>query len=192
MPDETMAFEQNRNNKVSKKGRTFSWVRDILIAVVIAVLILQFVKPTIVREHSMENTLHEYDYIFLSKQAYTFFGDVEHGDIIVFHTDIDDGEGHSKNLIKRAIGLPGDTIEITGGNVIRNGKVLDEKYTKDGYTDGEMEEITVPEGKVFAMGDNRQSSLDSRNEEVGMVDMDLIIGKAVFRIYPLNSFGTVD
>ncbi|MDD2216345.1 MAG: signal peptidase I [Eubacteriales bacterium] len=164
------------------------WIKDIAIAVIVGVLILQFVKPTIVKEHSMRPTLNENNYIFLSKQAYRFH-EPERGDIIVFHTDLLQANGQEKLLIKRIIGIPGDEISIKDGVVYRNGEALEEPYTMEGYTATDMEEIQVPDDKVFVMGDNRQNSIDSRDSSVGMIGENLIVGKAVFRLYPFDEIG---
>jgi signal peptidase I len=164
-------------------------VRDIAIAVVIAIVIMQFIKPTIVKEHSMENTLHPDDYIFLSKQAYSFGGDPTCGDIVVFRSALESEDGTMKNLIKRVIAVEGDTVEIHDGVVYVNEKALDEPYTKDGFTEGQMPEITVPEGDLFLLGDNRQWSRDSRDPSVGFIPEEKLIGKAVFRIFPFSNFG---
>jgi len=166
------------------------WLRDIAIAIIIAVLILQFIKPTIVKETSMLPTLKSNDYIFMSQQAYTLFGDPERGDIVVFHSDLKTGDGKEKLLIKRIIGLPGDTISIIDGIVYLNGEVYEEDYIMDGYTTGHIEELVVPEGHLFCMGDNRNVSIDSRDSRVGCVPMEYIVGKAVFRLYPFNSMQT--
>lgn len=167
------------------------WIKDIVLAIVIAVLILQFIMPTIVREHSMEGTLQSSDYLFVSKKSYKWFGQPERGDIIVFQSSLIRENGDNKLLVKRIIGLPGDTVEIKDGNVILNGEVLEEKYTKDGYTDGYMEKVTVPEGCLFVMGDNRQNSADSRDSRIGFVDQKTVKGKVVLRLFPLNKFGGV-
>ncbi len=165
------------------------WIKDILVAVLISIVILQFIKPTIVREHSMEDTLKENDYIFVSRQAYNLFGEPEQGDIIVFKSELQTEAGEDKLLVKRIVAIPGDTISINDGQVILNGEPLEEMYTKDGYTASEMEELTVPDGFLFAMGDNRQNSMDSRDSRIGMVPVDSVIGKAFFRLYPFSKFG---
>jgi len=165
-------------------------VRDIVIAFVIIIVILQFIKPTIVFEHSMEDTLHPDDYVFLDKQAYRF-GDINYGDIIVFSSNLPDDHGLPKNLIKRVIGKPGDTIEVKDDAVYRNGVRLVEPYTKDGTTLGEMDLITIPPDEYFAMGDNRQVSKDSRSPDVGCVPRDKIEGKVIFRLFPISSAGSV-
>ncbi|MGI6752207.1 MAG: signal peptidase I [Anaerovoracaceae bacterium] len=164
------------------------WARDIGIALVIGIIVLQFIRPIIVQEHSMEPTLFENDYLFLSKQAYRF-GTPEHGDIIVFHTDLKDGRGRDKFLIKRVIGLPDDTLSIRDGLVYRNGNVLNEPYTMDGFTAGDMDQIRVPDGCVFAMGDNRNRSMDSRDPSVGFIPMEEIFGKVVFQVFPPSRLG---
>ena len=166
------------------------WIRDIAIALVIGLLLTQIIKPTIVREHSMESTLHEHDYIILNRQAY-LFGEPKSGDIIVFHTDMVQANGKEKLLIKRVIGIPGDSISIADGRVYRNGEAMDEPYIKEGYTASEMEEITVPEDRLFVMGDNRQNSADSRDPAVGFVSVEEILGKATVRLYPFNKIGMI-
>jgi len=193
------AEEKSRKNTLSPNtsiesvgaGRSsLLLLRDIGIAVVIIIVILQFFKPTIVFERSMENTLHPQDYVLLSRQAYTF-SDVEHGDIVVFKSTLKDDRGQFKNLIKRVIGLPGDVLEVKDGAVYRNGVRLVEPYTKDGYTSGRMSPVTVPEGKVFIMGDNREVSTDSRSAVIGTVPINELEGKVFFVLLPISRAGGV-
>ena len=167
------------------------WAKDIIIAVIVAVIILQFIKPTFVRETSMMPTLQEYNFLFLSKQSYRF-GDPKQGDIVVFHTKLKTVSGDEKLLIKRVIGLPGDTVNIEDGKVSINGEVLNEPYTKEGYTSGYIKDLVVPEDSLFVMGDNRQNSTDSRDPSVGTVKIDEVYGKAVFRLYPFNEIGPLN
>lgn len=166
------------------------WIKDIAIAVVLGLLILQLVKPTIVKEHSMMPSLNENDYIFLSKQSYRLH-EPERGDIIVFHTDLLQANGQEKLLIKRIIGISGDVISISDGTVYRNGEALSEPYTLEGVTVSEMEEVEVPEDCLFVMGDNRQNSIDSRDDSVGCIEEDRILGKAFFRLYPFDQIGII-
>lgn len=165
------------------------WIKDILVAIVISVIVMQFIKPTIVREHSMEETLKENDYILLSRQAYGLFGEASRGDIVVFESTLKTPSGNNKLLVKRIVAIPGDTISIKGGWVVINGEPVDEEYTKDGYTTTEMEEISIPDGYVFAMGDNRQNSMDSRDSRIGLVALDTVVGKAFFRLFPFSKIG---
>ena len=168
-----------------------SFLKDLIIAVFIAVVIIQFIKPTIIKESSMQPTLYENDYIFLSKQAYNLFGDPEYGDIIVFHSDIESDNGKKKDLIKRIIGLPGDVISVADGVVYRNDEAIKESYIMEDYTTGQVMEYEVPDGMMFVMGDNRRVSLDSRSEDIGAVSMDDIMGKAVWKVYPFKDFGKI-
>lgn len=163
------------------------WVRDIVIAIIIAAIILFFFKPIIIQQESMQPTFYSNDYVVVSKQSYSIFGDIERGDVIVFRSSLLDENGDQKSLIKRVIGLPGDTIEIKNGYVILNGVTIQENYLAEQGVSGEMEQITVDEGKIFVMGDNRAVSQDSRSPEVGQVDQDTVIGKVVLRIFPLDS-----
>ena len=151
------------------------WIKDILIAIVIAIVVVQFIKPTIVKESSMEPNFYENDYLFVSKQSYTF-GEPKRGDVVVFHSSLVQENGDEKLLIKRIVGLPGETIDISDGKV---------------YTSGEISGLVVPEGEVFCMGDNRRVSIDSRSDDVGCIDIDDIVGKVVFRLYPFSEIGMI-
>ncbi len=163
------------------------WIKDILIAVVIAALILVFLKPIIVQQQSMEPNFHAGDYLLTSRQAYRFFGDPERGDVIVFRSELLDDEGNVKCLIKRVIGLPGDVVEIKSGYVYVNGEEIDEPYVKEQGISGEMDAVTVPDNELFVMGDNRGVSEDSRSARVGTISEDMIVGKVFVRLYPFNS-----
>ncbi|CAI3627530.1 Signal peptidase I [Clostridium neonatale] len=111
---------------------------------------------------------------------------LKEGDIVTFKCD----EYGDKLLIKRLIGLPGDTIEIKDGVVFRNGTELEEPYVKNNEEyDGYFE---IPEGKYFFLGDNRANSDDSRYWENPYVDRKDIEGKVQIRIYPFNEIGKVD
>ena len=168
----------------------WEWIKEIIVAVIIASVILAFVKPIIIRQSSMEPTFYNGDYVFISRQAYNLFGDPERGDVVVFHTGMQTDDGEDKNLIKRIIGLPGDTVAIIDGYVYLNGQLLDESYINEQGLSGEMEAIVVPEGKLFCMGDNRRVSLDSRDAAVGCVDQNEILGKVFLRLYPFSEFST--
>ena len=102
-------------------------------------------------------------------------------------------EGYDRDeyLIKRVIGVPGDTINISDGEVYINGELDDQSYTNDGETTGTVKDLKVPEGKLFCMGDNRFVSVDSRSKDVKFVDQDTIVGKAVFRLFPLGKMGVL-
>lgn len=166
------------------------FIKDIIIAVVIVVAITIVIKPTIVKESSMEPTLYSNNYLFVNKLAYMGKDHPGYEDIIVFESDIDreDGKG-KKMLIKRVIGVENDVITVTDGVVYRNGVALEEPYTLEGYTTGEIYDFVIPANQVFVMGDNRSISLDSRDSQVGTVDEETILGKAFVRLYPFNEIG---
>ena len=165
------------------------FLKDILIAVVIVIIITAVIKPTIVKESSMEPTLYENNYLFVNKLAYITKDHPEYEDIIVFESNLDADDGGKKLLIKRVVGVEGDVITISEGVVYRNGYPLEEPYTLEGYTNGDANEFTVEENRIFVMGDNRSVSLDSRDPSVGTVSEDAILGKAFIRLYPFSEFG---
>jgi len=164
------------------------WIKDILIACVIALLVMAFIKPTIVQESSMQPTLYTNNYIFLSRQAY-LLSEPSAGDIVVFNSDLRTADGNNKLLIKRVIAVPGDRVTIADGNVYINGELQEEPYLYENETSGNIDNLIVPEGKVFVMGDNRRVSIDSRSEQVGSVPVSDIVGRAFFRLYPFNRIG---
>ena len=164
---------------------------DVVIAAALAAAVLYFIRPTIVKQTSMENTLHENDYMIMYRQAYKNQSP-ERGDIVIFQSELpnDNGEGN-KLLIKRVIGLPGDVLEIKDNQLYINGEAYHEDYLKDGYTPAidvpaEGESFTVPDNSYFCMGDNRAGSIDSRDSSIGCITSDLIIGKVVVRLFPFN------
>ena len=164
-------------------------IKDIIIIALIVGVIIFFIKPIIVKQTSMLDTLEENDYLFLSRQAYTFLGEPEHGDIVVFPHVEENGE--EDLYIKRVIGLPGETIEIKDGHVYIDGKQEKDTYTKDGYTEGDVSGFKVPEGELYVLGDNREVSIDSRDPSVGTVPIKEIKGRAIFRLLPISKFGKI-
>ena len=191
-----LAGENNTDideKKELEESSLMEWVKGAAIALVIAVAILQFIKPTIVQQHSMEPNFETNDYLFISKQSYKLFGgEPKLGDVIVFSTEMKTQDGDNKLLIKRVIGVPGDEISIYGGKVYLNGKELDDSYTKDQTTTGDIDKLVVPSDTVFCLGDNRIISVDSRDDSVGFISYDDILGKVVFRLLPIGKLGTID
>ena len=170
---------------VEFKKEFIEWIKTIVFAVILAFLISFFITPTIVRGESMYPTLQNSNYLIINKTAY-WFSKPSKGDIIVFKSHIKDENGNDKDLVKRVIGVPNDHIVVRDGNVYINDELQSENYINGDYTDGDVD-IIVPEDEVFAMGDNRPNSFDSRAQEVGTVKIkDEIIGKVVVRLYPFN------
>ncbi len=189
-------MRSDRYNEIDEKeSGAGSFIKSLLVDVVIAVClagaVLYFIRPTIVKQTSMEDTLHENDYMIMYRLAYKKHAP-ERGDIIIFQSSlVNEDSGKDKLLIKRVIGLPGDQIMISGGMVYINGEAYEEDYLKDGYTPAfeipaEGETYVVPDGTYFCMGDNRVGSVDSRRSEVGVVPEDTIKGKVVIRLFPFS------
>jgi len=152
----------------------------IISAVVLAILIRTFIfEPFIVPTPSMEQTLMVGDKVIINKLSYNFT-DVERGDVIAFHSPIEEG----KELVKRAIAIEGDEISLTSeGDIFINGERLDEGYLPDGQDIKYLNQvITVGEDEVFVMGDNRNNSFDSRF--FGNISEDKIFGKFVIIYWP--------
>lgn len=173
----------------SIKKEILSWIQVIVVAFIIAFLLKTFIfRPVYVKGDSMETTLSEGQVLVLWKLNYKF-GDPHRGDIIVISEDED--ELQSKSLIKRVIGLPGDTVEIKGGAVYINNEKLDSDYVDVETRSNGFTRSVVPDGQYFVLGDNRGNSRDSRNESIGFVDRKNIEGKTIFRLWPFNTIGVV-
>ncbi len=165
-------------------------IRDVIIAAIIAIVVIQFVRPVVVHETSMTNTLQPGDYLLMNKMIYKNH-EAERGDIVVLHSELKQDNGREKLLIKRVVGLPGDTILIRDNSVYINGELLEEDYIREqGVVPGDID-MTVPEGEYFVMGDNRGNSIDSRFEEVGCVKQEALVGKAFFRLFPFKNIGKI-
>jgi signal peptidase I len=170
----------------SNARNAISWLRDLAVSVVIAIIVILFLyQPVKVEGTSMTPSLVNEERIFINKFVYRFgFSDIDRGDTIVFWAP----EDPSRSYIKRVIGLPGDVIEIVDGTVILNGKRLEEPYLIDANRDRmSMSARQVEPGRYFVLGDHRNSSNDSRSWWT--VKRDAIYGKAVFVYWPLNRLG---
>ncbi len=162
-----------------------AFLRDLALTVLIAIVIVAFVvQPVRVEGTSMLPRLHDGERIFVNKFIYKF-EPIRRGDIVVFWYPNDP----SKSFIKRVIGLPGETVSIRRGVVYINGEPLLEPYLDPNLHTREenMPPMYVRAHYYFVMGDNRDSSNDSR--QWGLVPEKYIYGKAVFRYWPLSNIG---
>ncbi|WP_348261441.1 signal peptidase I [Telmatobacter sp. DSM 110680] len=162
------------------------WLRDLLISAGVSVLIILFLyQPVRVEGTSMLPRLEDHDRLFINKFVYHITS-IEHGDVVVFHYPRDP----EKSYIKRVIALPGDRLRIDHGQVFVNDKALAENYVPEMYRDmRSYTETIIPDDCYFVMGDHRSISSDSR--EFGVVERDLIYGKAVFVYWPAKDLGEV-
>ena len=159
------------------------WGKAILQAAVIIVILFFFCWPMRISGSSMESTMKDGEIVLMSRFA-TMQEKYETGDIVMFHYF--DAEG-DKTVVKRIVATEGDTIRILDEGVEVNGEIVEEPYA-DGETTG-LVDMTVPRDTVFVMGDNRQTSFDSRN--MGAIPCDDLKGKVFFRIYPFGEFGKI-
>lgn len=184
------------------KKEFLEWSKAIIFAVIVVFFIQLFIKPTTVFNISMNPTLVERDVLILQ-----VMGELGNGDVIAFQSNKGFSESAKKRLpfykrlminekskmqfIKRIIGRPGDKIGLKNGLVFVNDDLLEETYIM-GDTQPNIETFIVPEGMYFVMGDNREHSSDSRDEEIGMVSKDTVVGKVLVRVWPLNKLGSID
>ncbi len=163
-------------------------VAAVLLALVLRAVVLQaFFIPS----PSMEDTLLVQDRVLVNKLSYQF-SDVSRGDIVVFHRTDEEiaaaGPNQPRDVIKRVIGLGGETVEIRNNAVHINGQELVEPYLDPDLVMADFGPVAVPEGTVFVMGDNRNLSSDSRGE-LGPIDEERIVGRAFVLFWPLNRLG---
>jgi signal peptidase I len=163
------------------------WVGIVVGALVVALVVKTFlIQAFFIPSLSMYPTLDKGDRVLVNKLSYKVH-DVHRGDLIVFERPPGQPASAIKDLIKRVVGLPGDSIEARSGAVYIDGKRLDESYLVDGVTTENLPRMTVPKGEVFVMGDNRGDSADSR--VFGPIDEDTIVGRAFLRVWPIPDIG---
>ena len=179
-------YEADDLKKVNRRAleAAFDWVSAIVVALAVLVLVMTFMFRVVgVDGESMLPTLHHMDRLVLSYGS----ADYVPGDIVVVDRYTDEP------LIKRVIAVAGDRISITDSySVYVNGERLEEPYIQGVTIPRDVKDVmVVPEGCIFVMGDNRTISRDSRMDEIGMISVKDVVGKAVFCIWPPQSFGGV-
>ena len=185
---EIMPENSPEEQEEDKSSVAFEWLQCVVTALVACILIFVFFGRTVgVVGPSMEQTLIEGDRLIISRLFYT----PKYGDIVVLRKDAFKDEP----IIKRVIATEGQTVSIDfdKGIVFVDGETLTEPYinTPTNLREDFTEPVTVPEGCVFVMGDNRNHSTDSRTEVIGCVDTRYILGKALFRLTPLERIGSI-
>ncbi|WP_327270454.1 signal peptidase I [Streptomyces sp. NBC_01218] len=223
----TDVLRRKRGRRAQPKKQRPYWVEIpllVIVALCLALLIKTFlVQAFSIPSESMQNTLQKGDRVLVDKLTPWFGSGPERGEVVVFHdpdgwlTGVDAEPPNpaqqvltfvglmpsteEKDLIKRVIGVGGDTVQCSGtGPLLLNGKALDEPFVYPGNTacspegDGEFK-VTVPEGKIWVMGDHRQASADSRyhqnDKNDGMVPVDKVVGRAVVVAWPVSRWATL-
>lgn len=177
--------------KQTAKGRDlYEWVQSLVGSVLVVVAIFTFVIRMMgVDGHSMLNTLQHGDRLLVVNSM--LYHDYKYGDIVILRKD---GVFDDDPIVKRVIAVEGQTVDIdfSEGIVYVDGEALEEDYIREPtYTaEGTEFPLTVPEGSIFVMGDNRNGSSDSRDYRLGTVDTRYVIGKAAFLIFPGPDYET--
>lgn len=181
----------DNTERKKEKSEAMEWVKSIVAAVAIALIIKTFIfNTTYVLGNSMYPTLHEQDRLFALKVPLYFHGP-ERGDVIVLEAPDSPG----KDYIKRVVGISGDKIEIREGKVYLNDVLLVEDYLQgDHYTHTYQNNIwIVPEGDVFVLGDNRAEGASKDSRYFGTISLDKVKGITQFRYYPIDDrFGRIE
>ena len=175
----------------SRPGRDlYEWVQSLVGSVLVVVAIFTFVIRMMgVDGHSMLNTLQHGDRLLVVNSM--LYHDYKYGDIVILRKN---GVFDDDPIVKRVIAVEGQTVDIdfAEGIVYVDGEALEEDYIREPtYTaEGTEFPLTVPEGSIFVMGDNRNGSSDSRDYRLGTVDTRYVIGKAAFLIFPGPDYET--
>ncbi len=193
----TSRYERFENRLYEKfgpiGGGLIAFILEVVQIVVISAAIIIpvryfLIQPFYVKGASMEPNFYEHEYLIIDEISYRF-REPDRGEVVVFRYPHDP----SQFFIKRVIGLPGETIEITDGNIIiyndeaPNGQLIDEEYINHDRTEGK-ERMTLGAEEYYLLGDNRDASLDSRS--IGAITLDEIIGRTWVRGLPLSRMGT--
>jgi len=190
---------------ILKKAADF--LETLLITFFVIVMIFTFcLRIFTVKGESMENTLVQGDIVivehlpfFSYKQGDIIVADIDKAGLLNDNGDVYQNDVQHMTIIKRVIAVEGQTvgIDFTKGRLYIDGKPFAENYISglthldEGAFTGQYP-ITVPKGYLFVMGDNRRNSLDSRSDEIGLVSVDDVVGKVLFRALPFNKFGILN
>jgi signal peptidase I len=209
-PSRVERIHGRRNAARRTRRRFFAELPFLLVAaLVLTVLVKGFlIQAFFIPSRSMEPTLDVGDRVVVNRLAYRL-GDPGHGQVVVFLRPIGVDQAPSggpvswvrravaqglggtppgsEDLIKRVVGLPGDTLEGRDGHLIRNGTVVDEPYLRPGTFTSDFDKVRIKPDHYWMMGDNREDSADSRT--FGQVDRSALVGRAVLTVWPVQHAG---
>ncbi len=178
--DKTLASTDSALQDTSKKtSKDMSWKSFFLYLALILLARIYIIEPHSVTGNSMDNTFHTHDYVLVDKISYDLT-DPKRGDVIVFNPPIEDRTGD--RFIKRIIGVPGDSVVVSGTDTFVNGVKQVEKFVT--YQSNRTASTTLGSDEYFVMGDNRSVSYDSRSW--GVLTKEHIQGRVILRLYPFN------
>ena len=156
-------------------------LKYIIFIIVVLIIAIYVIGLQQVVGDSMNPTLKNNDVVIIDKLTHRFMS-LKRGDIISFYYD------DTKYLVKRVIGLPGETLEIKNNKIYINNEIIDDYVDNMNVVDFSLDELgysKIPDDMYFVMGDNRENSLDSRDSRVGFVRKEDIIGKKIVRLWPV-------
>ena len=171
----------------SRKKQGYEWLILVAASLAVALVVRGFlIQAFYIPSESMVPTLVKNDRVLVNKLSYKLH-DVNRGDIVVFKAPEGAATAQVKDLIKRVVGLPGETIEGRNGNIFIDGKPLDEPYLPPDVRSRDFPPEKIPPKKIYVLGDNRQDSRDSTFFHA--VEESAIVGRAFVKIWPLNDLG---
>ena len=181
------AAPAGKKAKSNRRKQGYEWLVLIAASLAVALVVRGFlIQAFYIPSESMVPTLVKNDRVLVNKLSYKLH-DVHRGDIVVFKAPPGAATAQVKDLIKRVVGLPGETIEGRNGNIFINGKPLDEPYLPPDVRSRDFPPEKIPPDKIYVLGDNRQDSRDSTFFHA--IDEDAIVGRAFVKIWPLNDLG---
>lgn len=182
LPENNHSHTRMKRKEVEKRNETRGWIISLAIAFTIALMLRLFVFEFIsVSGPSMQPTLLSNEYVFMEKVTY-WFREPAYGDVVICKFP-----DSTATYVKRVIGVGGDVLEVKDGSLYINDE--EDKTYFSGYMEDTMEPFVVPDDSVFVMGDNRNQSMDSRYDTVGPLSNNMVLGKALFIIWPLKEIG---
>jgi signal peptidase I len=179
--------DKKKKKKSSRKKQGYEWLVLVAASLAVALVVRGFlIQAFYIPSESMVPTLVKNDRVLVNKLSYKLH-DVHRGDIVVFKAPEGAATAQVKDLIKRVVGLPGETIEGRNGSIFINNKPLDEPYLPPDVRSRDFPPEKIPPNKIYVLGDNRQDSRDSTFFHA--IDEDAIVGRAFVKIWPLNDLG---